>query len=222
MTLALCQDVQAEAFDYPESFFAERDLAPAPAAARRRANSPTRPRCCKAAKKPLIVAGGGVLYSRGRGARWRAFAEAHGIPVAETQAGKSALAVRPSAQPGRDRRHRHRAPPTRWPRDADVDPRGRHAAAGFHHRLVGAVPEPRPPHHRRSTSQPFDAGKHGALPLVGDARAGLEALSTRRSAAGKAPDAWTRAARDGEAGVDRSRRRATPRRPMPSCPPTRR
>lgn len=88
-TLALPQDVQTMAYDYPLDFFAPppvtiRALAPAaaelaPAAA-----------LLRSATRPLMVAGGGVLYS-GAGAALRAFAERHGVPVAETQAGKSAL-----------------------------------------------------------------------------------------------------------------------------------
>src|SRR5690349_14997056 len=89
VTLALCQDVQAEAFDYPEVFFAERvwtfrrsrpseDELDAAIAALREAN------------KPLIIAGGGVLYS-GASATLTLFAEVHRIPIAETQAGKSSL-----------------------------------------------------------------------------------------------------------------------------------
>jgi 3D-(3,5/4)-trihydroxycyclohexane-1,2-dione acylhydrolase (decyclizing) len=87
--LAFCQDVQAEAYDFPESFFAPKvwkirrpapdagELADAIAA-------------IKAAKAPVIVAGGGVIYS-GAEAELAAFASAHGIPVVETQAGKSSL-----------------------------------------------------------------------------------------------------------------------------------
>lgn len=87
--LAFCQDVQAEAFDYPESFFTPKvwkirrpeadaeELAAAIAA-------------IKAAKNPVIVAGGGVIYS-GAEADLAAFASAHSIPVVETQAGKSSL-----------------------------------------------------------------------------------------------------------------------------------
>ena len=90
VTLAFCQDVQAEAFDYPARFFTPRvwrirrpepdaaDLAEAIAAIR-------------AASAPVIVAGGGVLYS-GAEAALADFATAHAIPVVETQGGKSALA----------------------------------------------------------------------------------------------------------------------------------
>jgi len=89
VTLAMCQDVQTEAYDWPESFFAERvwtqrrirpdedELAAAAAA-------------LKSAKRPMIIAGGGVLYS-GASAELTAFAETHGIPVAVSQAGKSSI-----------------------------------------------------------------------------------------------------------------------------------
>ena len=89
VTLALCQDVQAEAYDYPESFFAERLWTP-------RRQRPDRGELAAAAaalaaaRKPLIVAGGGALYSGACGAL-AAFAEATGIPVCETQGGKSSL-----------------------------------------------------------------------------------------------------------------------------------
>src|SRR5262245_10801374 len=89
VTLALCQDTQAEAYDYPESFFAERVWN------QRRVRPDTRElaeaaRLIAAAKRPLIIAGGGVHYSDATEAL-SAFAQRHAIPVAETQAGKSAL-----------------------------------------------------------------------------------------------------------------------------------
>ena len=89
VTLALPQDVQTMAYDYPEEFFAppvvifralapaEAELAPALAVLRN-------------AKRPLLIAGGGVLYGLATDAL-RAFAEQHGVPIAETQAGKGAL-----------------------------------------------------------------------------------------------------------------------------------
>ncbi|WP_423823542.1 3D-(3,5/4)-trihydroxycyclohexane-1,2-dione acylhydrolase (decyclizing) [Salinisphaera sp. SPP-AMP-43] len=88
-TLALPQDVQAEAYDFPVSFFEPRvhrirrpgldevELAAAIAT-------------LKGAEKPLIIAGGGVLYA-GASEKLARFAEDHGIPVAETQAGKGSL-----------------------------------------------------------------------------------------------------------------------------------
>lgn len=89
VTLCLPQDVQTMAYDYPLEFFAPRRIArrplPPPAADLLAACA-----LLAGASKPLLVAGGGVLYG-GAGAALRAFAERHGVPVAETQAGKGAL-----------------------------------------------------------------------------------------------------------------------------------
>lgn len=89
VTLAFCQDVQAEAYDYPESFFA-------PKVWRIRRPEPD-PRevaevvaLLKAAERPMIVAGGGVIYSEAE-PDLMAFARKHNIPVVETQAGKGAV-----------------------------------------------------------------------------------------------------------------------------------
>ncbi|MFF0147478.1 3D-(3,5/4)-trihydroxycyclohexane-1,2-dione hydrolase [Amycolatopsis sulphurea] len=89
VTLALPQDLQAEAFDWPEEFFRRRVWhvdrpAPDPAAVARAVS------LLRNAKKPLIVAGGGVVYSEAE-RELRAFAEATGIPVADTHAGKGAV-----------------------------------------------------------------------------------------------------------------------------------
>ncbi|MBB3591914.1 3D-(3,5/4)-trihydroxycyclohexane-1,2-dione acylhydrolase (decyclizing) [Rhizobium sp. BK529] len=89
VTLSLCQDVQAEAFDYPESLFDEKVWTvrrPQPDADEL-ANAIA---LIKASKKPVIVAGGGVLYSQAT-KELAAFAETHGVPVVVTQAGKSAI-----------------------------------------------------------------------------------------------------------------------------------
>ncbi|OMF37873.1 3D-(3,5/4)-trihydroxycyclohexane-1,2-dione acylhydrolase (decyclizing) [Paenibacillus amylolyticus] len=89
VTLALPQDVQAEAYDYPESFFARKvhylDRRPPVQAAIERATEQI-----ARGRKPLLVAGGGVLYSEAS-AQLVEFAEAFGIPIAETQAGKSTV-----------------------------------------------------------------------------------------------------------------------------------
>ncbi|MFF9275504.1 3D-(3,5/4)-trihydroxycyclohexane-1,2-dione acylhydrolase (decyclizing) [Streptomyces griseosporeus] len=89
VTLALPQDVQAEAYDWPEEFFAERVWR-----VRRPAPDPEElaeaVRAIRAAQRPLLVAGGGVHHS-GAEAALRAFAEATGVPVASTQAGKGSL-----------------------------------------------------------------------------------------------------------------------------------
>ena len=96
-------------------------------------------RALRDAKKPFIIAGGGVLYSEASAAL-AGFAERHGIPVAETQAGKSSLPFTHALNMGAVgvtgtsaanqlcRRGRCRA-------------RRRHAASGFHHRLLGPVQE---------------------------------------------------------------------------------
>ncbi|TMG62806.1 MAG: 3D-(3,5/4)-trihydroxycyclohexane-1,2-dione acylhydrolase (decyclizing) [Chloroflexi bacterium] len=89
VTLALPQDVQAEAYDYPDEFLAKRvwhiERRPPDPAALARARAAIR-----SAKRPLVVAGGGVIYACASDAL-RRFADETGIPVAETQAGKGSL-----------------------------------------------------------------------------------------------------------------------------------
>ena len=94
--LGLCQDAQAEAFDYPEAFFAARvwrvprprpDVEELVAAAA----------LLRKADKPLIVAGGGVRYALAE-AELATFAETHRVPVVETIAGRAVPAPRPSPQ----------------------------------------------------------------------------------------------------------------------------
>ncbi|HUB70674.1 MAG TPA: 3D-(3,5/4)-trihydroxycyclohexane-1,2-dione acylhydrolase (decyclizing) [Acidimicrobiales bacterium] len=88
-TVCLCQDVQAEAHDWPEDLFRRRIWhvvrpLPDPASLARAAA------LLRGAQRPLIVAGGGLIYSAATEAL-RSFAEATGVPVAETQAGKGSL-----------------------------------------------------------------------------------------------------------------------------------
>jgi 3D-(3,5/4)-trihydroxycyclohexane-1,2-dione acylhydrolase (decyclizing) len=89
VTLALPQDVQAEAYDWPEEFFAERVWT-----VRRPAPDPVElsaaVEAIRSAGRPLIVAGGGVHHSEAEAAL-KAFVEATGIPVTSTQAGKGSL-----------------------------------------------------------------------------------------------------------------------------------
>ncbi|MFJ1645745.1 3D-(3,5/4)-trihydroxycyclohexane-1,2-dione acylhydrolase (decyclizing) [Streptomyces sp. NPDC088258] len=89
VTLALPQDVQAEAYDWPEEFFAERVWR-----VRRQAPDPDEladaVRLVREARRPLLVAGGGVHHSAAEAAL-AAFADATGVPVASTQAGKGSL-----------------------------------------------------------------------------------------------------------------------------------
>ncbi|CAM5764931.1 3D-(3,5/4)-trihydroxycyclohexane-1,2-dione acylhydrolase (decyclizing) [Labrys miyagiensis] len=189
VTLALCQDVQAEAYDYPASFFEERvwsarrqrpdvdELAAAVAA-------------LKAARKPVIVTGGGTLYSEAEKALAE-FAEKHGIPVGETQAGKSALAHdnplgmgaigvtgTGAANEMAEEADLVLAVGTRL---QDFTTGSWALFKGEKHRIVGL------------NTQPFDASKHKAQPLVCDARVGLELLSSGLGS-WKAPAAWTQKA----------------------------
>lgn len=98
VTLALPQDVQTEAWDFPEAFFEPR-------VHRTRRPPPDRLEleqaadALRAARKPLLIAGGGVLYA-GACDALSAFARRTGLPVAETQAGKGALAWDHPAQLG--------------------------------------------------------------------------------------------------------------------------
>lgn len=89
VTIALPQDVQGEAYDFPAYFFEKRvrriERRPATEAMLQEAVS-----ALKSSRKPLLVCGGGVRYSEAAGAM-KAFVEAFNIPFAETQAGKSAL-----------------------------------------------------------------------------------------------------------------------------------
>src|SRR5690606_11955177 len=88
-TVTFCQDVQAEAYDYPETFFAQhlwRDRRQAADSSELAALVAA----LKSAERPLLVAGGGVRYSEAERALI-ALAEATGLAVAETQAGKGAL-----------------------------------------------------------------------------------------------------------------------------------
>jgi 3D-(3,5/4)-trihydroxycyclohexane-1,2-dione acylhydrolase (decyclizing) len=186
VTLSFCQDVQAEAFDYPEAFFAERvwDL-PRPRPARAAVE-----RCAalmKAAEAPLIIAGGGVNYSSAREAL-AAFASATGIPVAETQAGKGSLAWDHPLALG------------------SVGVTGTSAAndaaaradlvIGIGTRLQDFTTGSRALFAREGrqlvqvNAQPFDAHKHNAVPVVGDA---MEVIEELRAALGgwRAPASWT-------------------------------
>ncbi len=88
-TISICQDVQSQAFNYPETLFEKRIWV-------LRRQPPDRNELAQTlaaingARKPVIVAGGGVRYSRAE-AELQAFAITHQIPVIETQAGKSSL-----------------------------------------------------------------------------------------------------------------------------------
>jgi len=204
VTLSLCQDVQAEAYDYPSSFFDERtwtmrrprpDLHELKVAAE----------ALSKAKKPLIIAGGGVLYSEASAALDK-FASTTGIPVCETQGGKSSL---PDA-------HRLNM--------AAVGVTGTSAANHLAEEadVVLAVGTRLQDFTTGSwalfknvgktiiglNTQPFDAGKHRALSLVADAREGLKDLLKALDGYA-APASWTKNAEDGKAEWQKAAAKAT-------------
>ncbi len=135
--LGLPQDVQAEAYDFPARFFErvvhEIPRPRAPETQLRRAAE-----LLRGARRPLLIAGGGVRYSLAEDELAR-FAEAHGVPVAETMAGKASLVddhpalVGPIGVTGADATNALAARGRRRGRR-------RHPPAGLHHRLVDGVP----------------------------------------------------------------------------------
>ncbi|HEY0703624.1 MAG TPA: thiamine pyrophosphate-binding protein, partial [Candidatus Acidoferrales bacterium] len=172
VTISFPQDVQAEAYDFPDEFFRERTW------------TIPRSRCdatllaeaatwIKSAKKPLVIAGGGVLYSQASEALSK-FARATGIPVCETQAGKGSLpfdhpqqlgAVGATGTPGANIAAREAdliiGIGTRY---SDFTTASKTAFQNSGVRFINInVAE-------------FDAYKHAALPLTGDARVTIEEL----------------------------------------------
>jgi 3D-(3,5/4)-trihydroxycyclohexane-1,2-dione acylhydrolase (decyclizing) len=172
VTLALPQDVQPEAFDYPVAFFATR-------VHRIRRAPPDRDELAQAvaaireSRRPLIIAGGGVKYSFAEAALGD-FAARRGIPVAETQAGKGSLA---------------------WDHPANVGSIGVTGSSAANAlaqnsdlvlavgtRLADFTSGSRALFERADRRMiainvaSFDAAKHGASPLVADARTAIEAL----------------------------------------------
>ncbi|MFD8205603.1 3D-(3,5/4)-trihydroxycyclohexane-1,2-dione acylhydrolase (decyclizing) [Streptomyces sp. NPDC059695] len=172
VTLALPQDVQAEAYDWPEEFFAERiwrvrrprpDTAELDAAVR----------AVRAAERPLIIAGGGVRHSRAEDAL-RELAERTGLPVATTQAGKGVLPYDHPCDVG-GIGHTGTATADALARDSDL-------IIGVGTRYTdfttasGSLFRPDTPVLNLNITG-FDAHKQAALPLVADAREGLTALT---------------------------------------------
>lgn len=167
VTLCLPQDVQAEAFDFPDEFLGKRVW------------QVTRGRCdekllqraaqwIRAAKRPLIIAGGGVLYSESSEAL-SGFASATGIPVCETQAGKGSLSFDHAQQLGA-------IGVTGTPganilaREADVIIGIGTRYSDFTTASKTAFQNPAVRFININVAE-FDAYKHAALPLTGDALA---------------------------------------------------
>jgi len=171
--LSLPQDVQAEGFDYPRQFFEKRVWTVA------------RPRCdrsllaqavewIRSARQPLIIAGGGVLYSEASQAL-ADFASRTGIPVVETQAGKGSLpydheqalgAMGVTGTPGANV----------LARDADLIIGIGTRYSDFTTASQTAFQNPGLRFINVNVCE-FDAGKQAALPLAGDAQATLQELT---------------------------------------------
>jgi 3D-(3,5/4)-trihydroxycyclohexane-1,2-dione acylhydrolase (decyclizing) len=175
VTLALPQDVQAEAYAWPEEFFAKRIWhvarpVPEPAALDRAAT------VIRSARRPLVVAGGGVIYS-GATQALAAFAEATGIPVAETQAGKGSLPWdHPCSVGAIGATGTTAANALAAEADVVVGIGTRYSDFTTASRSLFAAPDVR---FVNVNVAAFDATKHAATSLVADARAGLAALSER-------------------------------------------
>jgi 3D-(3,5/4)-trihydroxycyclohexane-1,2-dione acylhydrolase (decyclizing) len=172
VTLALPQDVQAEAFEFPDELFRPRVWA----IPRQRPDVDAIERAAAligAARRPLVVAGGGVLYSDAT-ATLAAFAECTGIPVAETQAGKGALRFDHPQSVGAIGATGTSAA-NRLARDADVVLVVGSRLSDFTTASKTAFASPAV-HFITINVAELDAHKHAALPLVGDARVSLEEL----------------------------------------------
>jgi 3D-(3,5/4)-trihydroxycyclohexane-1,2-dione acylhydrolase (decyclizing) len=173
VTLALPQDVQAEAFDYPEAFFQKRIWH----VARPRADRAALERAVaaiRAAKSPLIVAGGGVIYSEAT-ETLRRFVEQTGIPVGETMAGKGNMRYdHPLALGAIGATGTLAANRLAQKADLVIGIGTRYSdfttasKTGFQHPDVRFV---------NINISEFDAAKHAGLALTGDARATLEELT---------------------------------------------
>ncbi|OWJ79366.1 3D-(3,5/4)-trihydroxycyclohexane-1,2-dione acylhydrolase (decyclizing) [Haematobacter genomosp. 1] len=172
VTLAFCQDVQTEAHDWPEAFFAPRIWRirrPEPDAA----DLAEVARLIREAAAPVIVCGGGVIYSGAEGAL-ADFAARHAIPVVETQAGKSAL---PQAHPlnygaaGVDGSAAANAMAGKADLVIGIGTRFQDFTTGSWSLFA------RPGRRLVSiNTQGYDADKHGAVGLLADARVALDRL----------------------------------------------
>jgi len=173
VTLALPQDVQAEALDVPDGFL-EKRVWPVPRQLPDEAALGRAAELIRSAKRPLIVAGGGVIYSEAADAL-RSLCEQTGIPVGETQAGKGSLPYdHPSSLgaigvTGTFAANRIAADAdlvigvgTRW---TDFTTASKTAFRNPEVRFVNV------------NVADFDAAKHAGLALVGDARVTLERLA---------------------------------------------
>jgi 3D-(3,5/4)-trihydroxycyclohexane-1,2-dione acylhydrolase (decyclizing) len=203
VTLALPQDVQAEAHDFPDEFFEPRVWVvrrpvPEPEALAEAAA------LLRGARRPLIVAGGGTIYAEATDAL-RELAEATGVPVAETQAGKGSLPYdHPQAVGAIGATGTTAANALAREADVVLGVGTRWSDFTTASRSVFAEPDVR---FVNLNVAPVDAFKQAGLPLVADARRGLEALHEALEGWSADPDHTARAralAAEWDATVERA------------------
>ena len=199
VTLSLPQDVQAHAWDYPDHFFAERTwrIERRPPAAERIAEAVA---LLQAAKRPLIIAGGGVHYS----AAWDALREVatgFGIPVSETHAGKGALRGAPEWSLGGHGVEGTSAA-ARIAEEADLVIAVGTRMSDFATASQSLFHDPDVRFMAINVCA-MDAFKQGALPLVADARLALEALLAAGQSAGVAFPGYREAVTEAQQGWEK-------------------
>jgi 3D-(3,5/4)-trihydroxycyclohexane-1,2-dione acylhydrolase (decyclizing) len=174
VTIAFPQDVQAEAFDFPEEFFTKTVWV----IPRNRCDQESMKRAAeliRGAKRPLIVAGGGVLYSQAS-EQLAKFAAATGIPICETQAGKGSLPFDHPQQLG--------AVGVTGTPGANIAARAADLILGIGTRYSDFTSASKTAFQNPSVRfvninvADFDAYKQAAIPLTGDARATIAELQT--------------------------------------------
>src|SRR4051794_17903140 len=210
VTLCLPQDVQAEAWDWDDDLFARRvwhvSRARVPEDALTRAAALVR-----AARRPLLVAGGGVIYSGATDAL-RALAEATGVPVAETQAGKGSLPFdHPQSVGAIGATGTTAADALAAEADLVIGVGTRYSDFTTASKTVFADPAVR---FVNLNVLPMDAHKLSAEVLVGDARAGLEQLTDALSG-WRAPAEHTARATERAGGWDATVQRSYDLAPEP-------
>ena len=185
--LSFCQDVQADAFDWPEALFSPRTWhirRPAPDA---RELEEVAGMIARAAR-PVIICGGGVIYS-GAEAALDGFATRHQIPVTETQAGKSALSQANELNFG--------AAGVDGSAAANTALAAADLVIGIGTRLQDFTTGSRALFAQDAkllsiNIQGYDAAKHGAVSLVADAKVALELLSGKLGDYRASPDMASR------------------------------
>jgi 3D-(3,5/4)-trihydroxycyclohexane-1,2-dione acylhydrolase (decyclizing) len=173
VTLALPQDVQAEAYDYPEELFRKRVWLirrPEPDAV----SLARAVEAIRGSKKPFLVAGGGVLFSEASEALAK-FCAATGIPIGETQAGKGSLPF-DNAQCMGGVGATGTLAANRLARDADLVIGVGTRYSDFTTASMTAFQNPNVRFVNINTAE-FDALKVSAIPVVADARAALDRLT---------------------------------------------